>query len=364
MDPVLLWLFWILVVSGPSGLLYWLVHLLFKKRRNEAQRKLASPPQPSPLPAPSADPPLAPTPPPAPKPSGGEKGGLEDQIVEIGRSDPILAEILGRIAGRRHVGIQDMRRDSDVVQQIARAIDKNTLLLLRISANQTDLNFSDQRLEEQVPVPYPTRDMEPMPMTSLEQLEGLLPEQWVMEEDEFYAALTQNQLCVLQGMEYLVSQPLLYLLLDGSGSMKDPMPGRDVPKHIWARGVAVSLLLKAVRGQAEYMLRIFDAKPHERQQATNREEAIELILYLIKGGYTGGDTSILTAIRTAVDDIAQDPGRFSRAHVMLISDGLDNKVNSPAVVTQLLDKKTLLHVAMIGAHSVHLKGAATSYKVF
>lgn len=113
---------------------------------------------------------------------------------------------------------------------------------------------------------------------------------------------------------------LLYLLVDCSGSM-------NVPERI---GTAVALLtnrlMAVTRGEASLFYRFFDSSAHEQVAATNREQAASALATVMKGHYSGGGTSIDTAIRSGVSSIqsilSKDP--MIKPELYVVSDGEDS----------------------------------------
>lgn len=190
----------------------------------------------------------------------------------------------------------------------------------------------------------------------------LQPEQLAQDDDAFYGRIVTSEHLILQAYESTSDEKILYLLLDGSGSMDEKMSD-GVERHVWARAVVIRLLAEAVRGGTSYLLRLFDEEPKALQQATNSEEADKLIRKIVSSGFTSGGTNILKALRKAVSDIRTKQGQFSLAEIVLITDGEDGAITEGELL-KLLGSDIRLHLILIGRRSPALEGVASSRKFY
>lgn len=284
-------------------------------------------------------------------------------VERVLQGDPLLAEILCDMAGTAHAPLRDTSADRERVLEIARRVPEPLLQVLALAAAQSDLDMdltSQQRQEE---VGYPTRYIEPIGMRELEQLGAVVPEDLLLDEDAFYARLVQHELIVLQSYERWTAHQTLAVLWDVSGSMNEAM-ANGIPRHNWARGIAVSLLIKALRGDATYLLRPFDAQPHPALRAASPEEASATIQIVLDRGASDGGTAIRAALRQAITDIRTAACLTVGADILLITDGQDSSVDDVQNVQAELGQDIRLHVASIGTESPSLKAVATTYNVF
>lgn len=287
----------------------------------------------------------------------------EEKVKAILRSDNTMSkERLCQAASMVHNPLQDMSRDIEKVKEIARKVPENLLNLLYIAATQKELSLNLKTSNEREAVNYPTSDIEPNTIKDIAQISDIVPEQMILDDDAFYADLAQEKLLVMQPYENITKQKLLYILLDGSGSMKDLMQN-GMMRHIWARGITVNLLEKAVAGEAKYFLRVFDNAPHNLALATNAEEANVLLDSILRSGFTDGGTNIRGAVEIAVSDIRTKGGEFSEAEILVITDGQDGSMDDTSNVINLLGDNIRMHSLLIGCESPSLQAVSTSYKV-
>ena len=132
----------------------------------------------------------------------------------------------------------------------------------------------------------------------------------------------------LVGREFLVrerginrdNQQLLYVLIDGSGSMNGP-------RVTMATGALLNRLRSVVKGDAQMFYRMFDSAPHVEKSALNPYEGFEAVQYIMEGHtYSGGGTNINGAIVSAInaikDKLEANPD-LVQPEILLITDGED-----------------------------------------
>lgn len=288
------------------------------------------------------------------------KSALVERVMQ---GDPLLAELLCAMAGTAHDPLRDTSADRERVLEIARRVNEPMLQVLAIAATQSALDLALEQPPRQEEVAYPTRYIEPVRMRELEQLSNVIPEQLMLDDDAFYARLVQQDLIVLQPYERWTEQKTLEILCDVSGSMNQVM-AHGMPRHNWSRGIAVSLLLKALRGGATYLVRPFDGEPHNALRASSPEEVAATIKIILDSGASGGGTNIRAALRQAINDVRTAESLTLGADVLLLTDGEDHSVDDVQNVQAELGTDIRLHVASIGTTSPALQAVATTYNVF
>ncbi len=286
----------------------------------------------------------------------------EQKVKEILWGDPDLGRRLLGYAGQKNVGVFQAASDADLVREIARKVRMEYIDLLHVAATQKDIDFDLKTKRQQVPVKYPTNSIVPQSMSDMDQLPGILPEQLMLDDDEFYSRLAQNDLTILQSHDTVVDRKTLHILMDASGSMKEAIG--KLRRSIWARGVTLNLLLKAMRGDSQYLFRAFTAVPHELHSVFNQKQAGALMDTILGTNFEDGDTQILIAIKQAVQDIRNLNKGVGMSDILIITDGQDTNIKNSGMIKQLLGNDIRLHVASIGVESEQLKQAATSYRVF
>lgn len=195
---------WLLGGAG-AALLAWLLSQLLKRLRKKEEEGEKQPAVITPTADQGSDQHSAPLP--------EEK---ERQVRQVLAGDPRIAQRLLRLAGMGHRRLPDVSADPQAVEQIARSLSHWTIEALRISSSQQDLKFDLKSSAVRQPVNYPTGDIEPATMQTMDQLPNIIPEQQMMDDDRFYGELAQGNLLVLQAHENIVDQKLLYILLDVS----------------------------------------------------------------------------------------------------------------------------------------------------
>lgn len=285
-----------------------------------------------------------------------------DSLAKALKGEPLLAEFVQQQVGMQHLPIESLLDDRQQVLALSRKLPADLVDVLQVAARQTAVSLNLGREVERIAVNYPTRDMEPERMAGPEDLANILPEQYILSDDQFYADLATNNLRKLKAYETRTFKKAAYLLIDSSGSMDERM-SNGVKRHIWARGITVNLLAQAVEGQAKYWLRTFDSRPHQLQMANDKNSAFRLMDEMTTEAFSGGGTSIQSALAQATDDLSNHAGRFDTTDVVLITDGEDNQLNSE-FLHMLRSSGIQLHVLLLGVDNELLKWHAASCKRF
>ena len=137
-------------------------------------------------------------------------------------------------------------------------------------------------------------------------------------------------------------------------------------RHNWSRGITISLLLKAMRGEANYMMRGFDGHSYPMDTVDNADTAREMISKLLRTEAAGSGTNIWGALSQAVSDVRAIKDKGQVADILLISDGQSNqgKTFGTEDLKALFGEDIRLHVLAIGIKAPVLKSVASSYREF
>ncbi len=307
--------------------------------------------------------------------SSGEAGDRHDGefirrerlVRDILNSNDLLASELLKRTGHAGVGKYTALKNEEVLAAIVRATYADyphMLDILHVASTQTDINFSeisskDAEAANLTVSEYPTDRLDYRPIESLDELPLVSPEDLVQDDELAELRLLQGDLMVV---EYYrpkeKTQRILVTIVDASGSMEELL--RDLPRHVWARGVLINLLLTALEEDVRYVVRYFTDTPSERIFVNSEDDAREMIAEVVKHGYAAGSTSIKKALRAAVKDIAELRQTISgAADILLISDGEDSLETRD--LTRIIPKDVNLHVACIALTNNVLKKRAKTY---
>jgi hypothetical protein len=194
----------------------------------------------------------------------------------------------------------------------------------------------------------PADEMEVTSIHAVEDLARILPTQWVLEQvwpEAFYAKLAGRELLMPQWRlptrgthgpredcpdRELVDRQATpdtvrqhaYVLLDTSRSMNDHDRRGTV-----ARGLALAFLRKGYENGSRLHFRPFAGTVGELSSGRREEEFHALVRRIIDLPHAG-QTKIQAALQQAVDDIRQG-GKFLRADILLITDGMSRLAERP-----------------------------------
>jgi len=114
---------------------------------------------------------------------------------------------------------------------------------------------------------------------------------------------------------------LLYVLVDGSGSMQGV-------RVAMASGALLNRLRSVVKGDAQLYYRMFDGSPGPEHEALDPKGGFEAVKYVLEGHtYSGGGTDIDYALKEAVKSITQkmeDNPDLVKPEILLVTDGEDS----------------------------------------
>lgn len=231
------------------------------------------------------------------------------------------------------------------------SLSDEKLEILHLAASQQSIRFNLVTEKKVSVVPYPTGMIDYVQVTDASQLPFVSPDQMVLDEDLFYRKFVSQELMRPEYYEVSETAKRLYILLDISPSMMeagDKMPDGHM-RDTWARGVVAGLLIDAVKGQAEYLLRRFSDTVHELRSARTPSEAEVLLHEIASLRFKGSGTNIARAVKVAAEDVRGLQSHESRmSHILLITDGDDQRGLTSRQLEQALGEDVKLHVVLIG----------------
>lgn len=303
--------------------------------------------------------------PPAPDPEKEKR--LEEKVKKIKgilTKDQTLAEEFAK-AYARQTAVQ-LRRDEPVIKQIAAQIPDEQLELYNLASNQDLLKFNVSAKTTYEKSNYPTDRIEIEPIgDDYAQVQYALSEQFLLPNIEFARQLVMNELLVINFYEKNVKARLLYILLDISGSMQFLLLS-GLPRHVWARGVIINLLIQAQKDGGKFFYREFGDSPRVLRIVQTVPEMKALAQLLLRETKDDGGTNIKAALSAAVQDIRTQGGDIANADLLIITDGEDD-VDS-AWLKDLLKDDIKLHFVALGLSTKSgresLKGVAKTFAQF
>lgn len=143
----------------------------------------------------------------------------------------------------------------------------------------------------------------------------------------FLYQAVSGQLTVRERIRRSEQKQVLFILLDGSGSMDDGQ------RHYKATGVVMNRLRAVLSGDAEVHLAVFDDRMYEVRSARTSTEAKALMESVLQQNYSGGGTNIAGAIRSAEEWIEKEmEGRddLYRPEIVVLTDD-DTSISSLSI---------------------------------
>ena len=184
-------------------------------------------------------------------------------------------------------------------------------------------------------------------------IERLVPSILALPDELFYLRLLEGKLLLYQKV-LTQGRGSLYVLLDKSGSM-------DGLKMTWAKAVALSLYMRAVREHRDFYFRFFDSIPYPLSKVDRRPKAgqvLKLIDYIARVKGSGG-TDITRAIITACNDIRS--GLVNEVNdIVLITDGVD-RIAEQLIRHNLKKANARLITVMVLGNNRSLRDVSTKY---
>jgi uncharacterized protein with von Willebrand factor type A (vWA) domain len=148
------------------------------------------------------------------------------------------------------------------------------------------------------------------------KLEKALPRELAMPDEIFYYKLASSGF--LSREKQTVKEGAYYVLIDKSGSMAGE-------KTVWARAVALALLKLAREKKRRFFMRFFDYDVYDLLDDANFQKLLTAILTV----ESNGGTSIDSALRTALRDLAEHKLIEQTNTVIIITDGEDTVATEP-----------------------------------
>ena len=248
-----------------------------------------------------------------------------------------------------------------MAEEMAERIDLLMLEVFSIASNERELIIEHAQKTEEREVCYPADRQSTEPYRDPSDIPQVIAEHQILLPDELYfQLLAANQLLVTRDYEEHQHGQILMLLVDTSGSMTD-VDSRGLPRWVWAAGVTLGLLNKAILEKSTYFLRFFTSRVGALRRATNQEEAIILAQEVIQvmSSICRDGTDIPSAVYRGIEDIRTVP-EISFAHILLITDGeCDVDTND---LTEALGDRITLNAALVAVEeNPELEAACQTY---
>ena len=217
----------------------------------------------------------------------GSRGGSGDGLKGL----PVMEDLLRDTAKR-------------FILQASRKLDERAALKVR-------------RLSKLVPDPN-GRDVRYRPIRGLNELTRIPKGAWALATQApalFMAKAMTGGLMVRERVTRIEKRQLLWILIDGSGSMKGT-------KHHKATGVVLNRLRAAVDGDAEVHVSMFDTQVRKTWEAKTPAAAREALRAFRKENFSGGGTNVAAAVKETVAKIekAMASGTLARPEIFVLTD--------------------------------------------
>lgn len=199
-------------------------------------------------------------------------------------------------------------------------------------------------------------------MEGIREIQQILPTDMALPSDVFYPKLIRRELTVRGYTTKKEHKQILYMLVDISTSMRDPI-STTTPCSRIARAIAIAYIRKMTKYNDITALRFFGDGCTSLLKASNIKEASVLINKLLTQPTDQDNTNIPYAVYTAIKDIEstkKENALIKEADILLISDGKSN-INAQEMKKKL--GKIKLHTALIGCKSDALKFCSETYMI-
>ncbi len=193
-------------------------------------------------------------------------------------------------------------------------------------------------------------------MTNYNQVPKVLPVQLAQDDDLFYLRYAKKDLQIMENVHRKDKTQILHILVDGSGSMGygwgNQQGGDEMASCIVASSIAISFLRSTIDNGDKFLMRFFDGSPKSLIRVDNKEDARKAIQKVVHESYSGGGTSISSAVAKAIQDIIDfrkgygDDYDFGKAEILLISDGCDH-IDGAAIKEKLKQEDIKLNSIII-----------------
>lgn len=186
------------------------------------------------------------------------------------------------------------------------------------------------RLSEPVPDPE-GNEVRYRPMADLNEMARMPAGEWALPESYRLHRHITGQTQIREHVVRVEKKQLIYLLVDGSGSMGCD---RRAPK---ATAVLYNRVKAVFNGDAEVYFRFFEDRPLEEYHLDTKEKAKAAMQKILQAEFPGGGTSIDTAVKAAVKRIQEimEERSTHRPEIVIVSDGEDRICSKPKDLEQI-----------------------------
>ena len=287
---------------------------------------------------------------------------IEDALEKDVMGDDILRNLVANDAGTDHNKLKNIEGLGKNIKAVSSFINSSDFEILDV-ARKLGITEQYQREEDVADVVYPEKDWRTTNLKSMSDLPNVLPYQYLYPDAIFDKMLFDRDLKVKQFQSRRKKKQVLYMLIDGSGSMTRT-------RQVIACGIAIAYVKKAIEEGSTYFFRFFDTHSFDLHKVTNKDEAIKEIDYLMKNPHSGGGTNINRAIQGAITDINdpklfkqivkdKDENLYDRADILVITDGEDGVGITPEF---LKENRVTLHSFLLDNDNAGLQKISTTYQ--
>jgi hypothetical protein len=214
--------------------------------------------------------------------------------------------------------------------------------MLRI-ARQLDETQAFQSPQGELTPDFNGEDVTVRTMEELGELPRVSQQFWGLPSVYGDYKLVTGDLDVRQPVTRHDKKQLLYMLVDGTGSMRGTPINRAV-------GVVINALERVIKGEAEVYLRFFDTRLGEQEYHADSPETARELLKVVTdpANYSGGGTNFVEPLRVATDrvnDLVRQ-GKFRLPEIVMVTDGA-------APIPSVSDLRDLkLNVVQVGEYGL------------
>lgn len=204
-----------------------------------------------------------------------------------------------------------------VAEDIAPGSDRRAML--DISRTLDQFSKLQLRKQERLEMDPAGEEIHTRPIRHLGELAKINKSAWGMRQESptyFWYSAISGQLPVRERVTRVVRKQAVFILVDGSGSMKGK-------RHWKATGVVMNRLKAVLSGDAEVWVSVFDTQLGKVSHAATPEEARELIKKFAAGNFTGGGTDIAAAVKSAhafIEKAIKDGASLYRPEIVVLTD--------------------------------------------
>lgn len=289
---------------------------------------------------------------------------IEQALKNNVLDDDLMRKIVGKSAGTDHNELKTIEGLADNIEKVSNFFQGAPYTILDV-ARKFGVTEQYTREEEVSDVDYPEKDWRITNIKTFSDIPKILPYQFLYPNDIFDKMLIDKDLNIKQYQSRRKKKQILYILIDGSGSM-------NTQRQITACGIAIAYVRKAIEEGSYYFFRFFDTSVFELHKVTNEEEAVNAISFLMNNPRSGGGTSTSHAIREAIKDInnpklfkqdTKDKSEdlYDRADILVITDGEDS---ISITKKELEEQRIKVHSFLLDQDNSQLKEISTTYQRF